>query len=96
MTPENKNRFNSVIAEIANGVCSLDNAIRVNKKLLVIRSWVGKDGATHYELTHPENRRFGCSHSTEWVGVGKGTTNTGYYTIGNIFGETKMLSPYIN
>ena len=90
MTTENKTLFNSVIAEIANGVCSLDNAIRANKNLIVIRTWIGDDGKPHYELKYPENRRFGCCYSTEWSGCGIGTKNTGYYIIGNIFGETKL------
>jgi hypothetical protein len=90
MTTENKTLFNSVIAEIANGVCSLDNAIRANKNLLVIRTWIGDDGKPHYELKYPENRRFGMNYSTLLEFYGNPTKITGDYIIGNIFGETKL------
>jgi hypothetical protein len=90
MTTENKTLFDCVIAEIANGVCSLDNAIRVNKKMLVVRTWFGDDKETPSRLKCRENRRFECCYSTEWTGCGIGTKNTGYYLVGNVFGETRL------
>jgi hypothetical protein len=75
--------YDAVIAEINAGACSFDNAIRMNKYILKVRTYTGTEIPT-YSLEMV--KRFGCCpHDNIWDG---GKRNT--YTVGNIFGETKL------
>jgi hypothetical protein len=77
--------YDAVIAEINAGVCSLDNAIRINKYILKVRTYNGSTtGIPTYELRMVE--RFGCCPHDNILDGGKRNT----YTVGNIFGETKL------
>lgn len=77
-------KYDAVIAEINAGVCSIDNAIRMNKYRLIVHTYIGTTGIQDSYLKMVG--RFGCCPHDS------GKKNT--YMVGNIFGETKLqLTP---
>lgn len=84
MNAEYKSQFDAVIAEIARGVCSFENAVRVNKTQISVVTY-GEKGI-YYHLKAPQNKdgfyRYGSNFKEDYI--------TKYYTHGNIFGETKF------
>jgi hypothetical protein len=79
-------KYDAVIAEINAGVCSLDNAIRINKHILFVKAYSVNPNTQFksFDLRYVE--RFGCCPHQDWVG----NAYSSYYVIGNIFGETRL------
>ena len=78
--------YDAVIAEINAGVCSLDNAIRINKHILFVKAYSVNPNTQFKSFDLRCVERFGsCPHNNVWDGGKKNT-----YTVGNIFGETKV------
>jgi len=82
-------KYDAVIAEINAGVCSLDNAIRINKHQIKVHTYVNPN--TQIKKSHLRYvERFGmCPHQDF-----KSDSAKDPYIVGNIFGETKLrLTP---
>jgi hypothetical protein len=74
--------YDAVIAEINAGVCSFDNAIRINKSLFTVYKFKNTDGG---RLARVKHRGGCCPHQEHRL-----FNYTDPYLVGNIFGETKL------
>jgi hypothetical protein len=78
-------KYDAVIAEINAGVCSLDNAIRINKSQIKVHKYVNPNTQINNSWLKYVERFGSCPHQEHITYSAKDP-----YIVGNIFGETKL------